>query len=105
MPITYTVDRDQKLITEIWTGDVHANDLEAYWIQYLKDPDVMAIRRTIVDMRRAVIHFHGSQLAALVDSIVLPALQGRNWKTALVVENPIHFGVSRQYQAFAPILL
>jgi hypothetical protein len=32
---------------------------------------------------------------------VLPALKGRKWTTAIVVADPIQFGVSRQYSAFA----
>jgi hypothetical protein len=40
-------------------------------------------------------------LDTLIRSIVLPVLQGRDWKTAIVVENPAKFGASRQYQFFA----
>ena len=28
-------------------------------------------------------------------------MKGRAWHTAIVVANPVQFGVSRQYQAFA----
>ena len=52
-------------------------------------------------MRHAEILFRGSDLAALIKSIVLPVLNGRDWKTAIVVEKPFQFGVSRQHQAFA----
>jgi hypothetical protein len=69
--------------------------------QYLEDPDVLAIRRTLVDLRQADILFKGSDLDSLIQSIVLPVLNGRDWKTAIVVEKPLQFGVSRQYQVFA----
>jgi hypothetical protein len=101
MPITYTIDHDQKLITEIWTGEIRADDLAEYWKQYLLDADVMAIRRTIVDLRQAVILFDGWDLNNLIQSIVLPALKERDWKTAIVVDSPSQFGMSRQYQALA----
>jgi hypothetical protein len=101
MPITYTIDSEQKLITELWTGEIQAADLAEYWKQYLGDLDVMAIRRTIVDLRQAVILFKGSDMDNLIQSIVLPALKGKDWKTAIVVDNPTQFGISRQYQAFA----
>jgi hypothetical protein len=101
MPIIYTIDQEEKLITEVWTGEVNAEDLAAYWKRYLKDPDVLAIRRTIVDLRQANMLFTGAELDGLIQSIVLPALQGRDWKTALVVESPLQRGVSRQYQHFA----
>ena len=101
MPITYQIDRGQKLITEVWTGEIKAADLAAHWKHYLADPDVLAIRRTIVDLRQAVILFKGSDLDLLVQTIVQPILAGRDWKTAIVVEKPVQFGISRQYQVFA----
>ncbi len=101
MPITYTIDREEKIITEVWTGEIQAKCLEEYWKRYLDDPEVLAIRRTIVDLRQATILFKGSDLDVLIQSIVLPALQGRDWKTAIVVETPLQHGVSRQYHAFA----
>lgn len=101
MPITYTIDDAGKLITEIWTGEVRAEDLAAHWRRILGDPEVLAIRRTVVDLRESVILFSGSQLDVLIKSIALPLLNGRDWKTALVVKDPTQFGVSRQYHVFA----
>ena len=101
MPITYTTDCEQKLITEVWTGEITAECLAAYWKQYLDDPDVLAIRRTLVDLRQAEIRFKGADLDTLIRNIVLPVVEGRDWKTAIVVEKSLQYGVSRQYQVFA----
>jgi len=101
MPITYSIDRGKRLITEVWTGQVDAQYLAAYWKRYLDDPDVMTIRRTLVDMRQADILFKGSDLDILIQELVLPLLKGRDWKTAIVVEKPVQYGTSRQYQIFA----
>ena len=101
MPITYTIDHNQKLIMEVWTGDIQAIDLAEYWKRYLADPDVMAVRRTIVDLRQAVILFNGLEMNRLIRSIVQPMLAGRDWKTAIVIEKPLQLGISRQYQIFA----
>ncbi len=101
MPITYAVDGQLGLIRETWTGHVGAGDLAEYWRDYLADPVVLALRRTLVDLRQCRIVFTGTELRALVDSMVVPVLQGRTWKTAIVVDNVVQFGVSRQYQAFA----
>lgn len=57
MPISYSVDHQKGLITETWTGDIAATDLAAYWRDYLADPDVLAIRRTLVDLRQCRILF------------------------------------------------
>ena len=101
MPITYTTDRGRRIITEIWTGGIDAKELAAYWKRYLEDPDVLAIRRTVVDLRQADILFTGAELDILIQSIVLPALQGRSWETAIVVATPTQYGTSRQYHVFA----
>lgn len=101
MPITYSIDRENRVIEEKWTGTIGKDDLADYWKRYLEDPLVLDIRRTIVDLQEAVIIFTGHQMEALITSIVLPALKGRDWKTAIVVDKPHQFGVSRQYQVFA----
>lgn len=101
MPIAYIVDRPRKLILETWIGEVHAVELATYWKRYLQDPDVLEIRRTIVDLLGAVIRFSSLDFQSLVQAIVLPVLKGRKWRTALVVNEPTQFGVSQQYQVFA----
>ncbi len=102
MPITYSIDRAKHLIFETWTGEIRAEDLAAHWKEYLADAEVLEIRRTIVDLRASVISFSGNDLWFLVESVVLPALKGRAWTTALVVAGgSVEYGVSRQYQVFA----
>jgi hypothetical protein len=101
MPIAYTIDREKRLIFETWNGEVHAGDLATYWNRYLVDPEVLGIRRTVVDLRAAEIRFSGVELRRLIDEIVLPALKDKKWTTAIVVGDPVQFGVSRQYEAFA----
>ena len=101
MPISYSIDQQHGVIREEWSGDVDAAQLAAYWQRYLADPSVLAIRKTVVDLRQCRIQFTGAQLSELVQRIVIPALEGRDWKSALVVEQSVQFGVSRQYQVFA----
>jgi len=101
MPISYSIDAQLGIIVETWVGDVSASDLAEYWKNYLANPEVLALRRTLVDLRQANPTFTGRELSALISSIVDPILQGRDWKTAIVVEKPVQFGVSRQYHAFA----
>lgn len=101
MPITYSIDPQQGVIFEKWSGDVLASDLASYWRSYLADPEVIAIRKTVVDLRDSNPRFTGAELADLINTIVLPVLAGREWVTAIVVGKPVHVGVSRQYQVFA----
>jgi hypothetical protein len=95
------IDSQQGVIFERWSGEVSASDLARYWTSYLADPQVMAIRRTVVDLRESTPTFTGAELSSLVDTIVRPVLAGRDWVTAIVVAKPHHVGVSRQYQVFA----
>jgi hypothetical protein len=101
MPITYTIDPDKQLIYETWTGKVQSATLAAYWKRYLANPEVMAIRRTVVDLRTATIGFSGLDFDALIQKIVLPVLGDRKWISAIVVGDPVQYGVSRQYHVFA----
>jgi len=101
MSITYVVDPSQHIILETWSDVVHAVDLATHWRAYLADGDVISCRRTLVDLRNARIAFTGSELSNLVQTIVLPILDGRKWATAIVVADPVQYGTSRQYQVFA----
>ena len=101
MPITYTVDSDRAIIFEHWSGTVSANELGTYWKHILSDPEVMAIRRTVVDLREATIGFMGWDLEQLIDSVVTPVMKGRTWVTALITGHPVQVGISNQYSVFA----
>jgi hypothetical protein len=101
MPITYSIDKHLGIISVVWTGEVTAADLSAHWTQLLADADALAIRRTLADLRNCEIAFSGEQMFDLVRTVVEPALNGRDWRSALLVGSSVHFGVSRQYQSFA----
>ena len=101
MPISYAIDREKRCIHETWTGMITAKDLGDYWRHILADPVVMVIRRTIVDLRECRILFSGEQLAELVEDIVLPLLDGKNWRTAIVIGDRAQYEISRQYHVLA----
>jgi hypothetical protein len=101
VPITYSIDAATGVILTVWEGDVTAARLRRHWEVFLADPQVMALRRSLADLRQARIQFTGAELASLLSTMVVPALQGRDWTTALVVARPVEFGVSRQYQVYA----
>ena len=101
MPITYSIDKPNGIIVEVWTGEVAASVLAEHWKILLADPDALAIRRTLVDLRNCHIDFLGRELFELIRTMVEPRLNGRGWRTALLVSDGLQFGVSRQYQSFA----
>jgi hypothetical protein len=101
VPIAYTIDRENGCVIETWSGDVSARELAAHWRRYLADPDVMALRRTLVDLRHSHIVFTAAELSQLVERIVLPALHGMYWRTAIVLGDTDHFEMSRRYHLVA----
>ncbi len=101
MPILYSIDTELDIIRERWEGEVSAAELREHWIRYLADPRVLEIRKTLVDLRRARITFTGDELWFLIETVVVPKLGGRDWTTAIVTDDRVQFGVSRQYQVFA----
>jgi len=101
MTIEYTIDRERKVIFETWLGVTTASELGSYWRRLLADPEALAVRRTLVDLRNADLEFTGVELANMVESIVIPMLGGKSWKSALLIDKPVQFGASRQYQVFA----
>ena len=103
MPISYSIDYENRIVRTVWAGDVTAADVRAHWTRYLDDPVVMALRRTLSDLRTANLLFSGEELYELIRDVVLPQLDGVGWKTAILVAEPAQFGASRQYQVFAGI--
>jgi len=101
MPITYTIDDENRCIVETWTGMITASYLGAFWREFLADPVILAIGRSVVDIRECRLLFSGEQLAELVETIVAPALKGRKWTSAIVVTDPIQFEITRQYHILA----
>jgi hypothetical protein len=99
--ISYSVDKTLGVILEVWSGDIVAADLRLHWNAVLTDPDALALRTTLSDLRSANIRFDGNELSSVISNVVIPLLNGRDWRSAVVVDRPVQFGVSRQYQVFA----
>lgn len=102
-PISYRVDQTLGLVVSHWNGEVTVADVERFWAQVLSDPDVLALRRHLADIRAATLHFTGEELRQLIWRRVAPALRGQHWTSAIVVAQPEQFGVSRQFQVFAEV--
>ena len=103
MPATYCVDHSRPLVFEVWTGDVTARDVKSLWEKYLADPQVMAIRKTLADLRQAHLRLSGLELMELIEKVAVPGLHGLDWRTAIVVARPDQYGFSRQFQVFAEV--
>lgn len=104
MTITYVVDAEHGAVLSHWEGDVTAAELRAHWTAVLDDPAARAVARTIADLRKARPAFTGTELRDAVSSIAAPRLRGLSWTNAIVVDDPVQYGVSRQFQVFSELL-
>lgn len=101
MPIAYSINEIDGIVIEVWSSDISISALIEYWREYLKDERVLKMRKTLVDMREAKVTFSADELLSAVKDVVAPALDGRDWVTAIVVKNPDQFHSGARYQAFA----
>lgn len=101
MPITYSIDHENGCVIENWTGDITRHDLAVHFRHFFSDPEVLAVARTIVDLRHCQFVLTAAELEELVRRIVMPALHGRKWRTAIVLGDTNHFEMWRQYHVFA----
>ena len=101
MPISYSVDSERGLIVSRWEGPVTAEDLASHWKKLFSDERALALRRSFADLRGSDLLFSGADLHRLTSDIVLPELEHGSWKTAIIVDRPVNFGISRQFQNWA----
>ncbi len=101
MPISYSIDHLRQLVLVSWTGDITARHVRAHWKKMLADPEALAAGRSLADLRNCNFLLSGSELSSLVEEVAVPRLEGRKWKTALVIARSGQYGVSRQYHVFA----
>lgn len=101
MPIA-CIPRPQDGYVEVnWSGAITAAVIRQRWSEILADPEVLRIGRALADIREADLQFTGAELADIVATVAAPALQGRRWRSAIVVRDPVQYGVSRQYEVFS----
>ena len=101
MTITFDIQPADKLIVETWQGEITIDQLRAYWSEILRDEAVMTIRRTLVDIRAATIAFSDEEFDRAVSEVVFPALAGRDWITAIVVNTSRQLQLGSRYHSYA----
>jgi hypothetical protein len=105
MPITYTVDPALGIINVVWDGEVTVDDYARHVSTLLTDPAALRVQRSLSDLRKATLLFTGQELQEKVKSVVIPLLQGIQWKTAILVGSPAQYGQARQFDVFAEAVL
>jgi hypothetical protein len=98
MPIAYKVNAALGIVFADWRGTVTAKDIAGYWTELASDQAALACGRSITDISSCDMQFTGEELRLLAKEILEPAIRGRNWKTAVIIKNPVHYGVTRQHE-------
>jgi hypothetical protein len=99
--ITGEVDAEAGVILERWTGVVTSADVEAYWTKLVSDPRVLACTASLANISECTLQLSGGDVQRLAMKILAPVFQGRKMKSAVVVDDPVQYGVARQYRAYA----
>ncbi len=93
MPITYAVDKKQRLVHVTWTGEIRSKDVADYFRRAYTDREALAAGRAIIDVRGATLAVTSAELGILIESIARPLVRGELWKVAVVVHRVDQFKV------------
>ena len=80
--ISYRVDADQHIILEAWKGEISVVELRSHWAICLKDPEVLAVKRTLVDLRHCEITFSGQEWFEQLEKSVISNCDANGWVSA-----------------------
>lgn len=103
MPISYSVDAVEGLVSIRWEGRITAAILDEHWRKLVGDPEVLACGASLGDLRQAELCFTGPELQELIRQHLVPVLASRKWITAILVDTKVQFGVGRQYSALTAL--
>jgi hypothetical protein len=101
MPISYTHDTARRITVVTWSGTVTAREFADHYRLLLTDDTADGYRRCIADLRNCVIDISGEQIRDAIQTTVKPLLGSRPWRSAILVNDPVAFGISRQYAAYS----
>ena len=99
MPINFELRDDH--IREEWLDVVTADEVRLHFERLLGDHAAMAIRRSLVVVRLTEAAFNGADMEELVRAVVRPALAGLDWRSAVLPQGPLDFGLARQFGQLA----
>lgn len=95
--IDYSIDDAYGVIFETWHGAVTRDVLLAFWRGFLTDARVLALKRSLVDLRDCEIRFSGEEWVRMIESCLLGKPQIQGWRVAIVVDRPQVHGIARQF--------
>lgn len=100
MGITFQLDASTGIVREHWQGSITIQEIEAHWRARLASPVSAGTGRVLADIRGARFQFREEDLWRLATSILVPGLKDRNLRTAILLDEQVHFSLARQVQTF-----
>lgn len=97
MPIHWTIDPEQKLFHEIWTGTITADQACAAVDEAVRDPRYVAGMRGLLDMRRARVSFTSEDLRQIFLKKREYGEVHTGWRWALLAETTEQVAVCALY--------
>ena len=71
-----------------------------HWAQRLADKDAISYGKTITGVDECQFPFTGDEFRRLIQTLLEPAILGRESRTAIVVNGLAQYGVARQFQVY-----
>lgn len=99
--IHYHVDAAGGVVHETWSGVITGDVLLAHWRRCLGDPAVLAVKRTLIDLRDCEVRFGGEEWLRMIESALLNRPDLGGWRSAIVVDKPYLHGIARQFLGHA----
>jgi hypothetical protein len=101
MPITFKLDTTQGILFEYWRGPITISEVAAYWTALAAGEEVKTSIGSIADVRDCEPKFTGEEFRVLARQILIAVHQGAKRKVAVIVSDPVQYGMSRQHQLFS----
>lgn len=98
--IAYSIDFDQRIVLETWSGRISDVVLDRHWSACLSDPQVLGIKRTLADLRHCEVTFTGRQWVETIERFVLANEALSGWQSAIVVNQSYIYGIARQFLSY-----
>ncbi len=98
MGISYLLNDVTGIIISNWSGEISVDDMTQHWHTVLEQMKTPTGKGSLIDFGDAKPRINFTDLTHFVSTIVIPTLQGKKWKTAIVAHDPFQYSSARQFE-------
>ena len=101
MGLTYTIDRQRRLLTTVWTGTVTGEDMVALYLEIFALPDFDGGFDELVDLSQAkIVELTADHMQRAIAARLRRFGKART-RTAVIAPKDVQFGKARMYNAYS----